>query len=48
MTKKELNEVIREIREETNERCLENPDTHMVLTAKTAIAVLKDVYEGVQ
>ena len=46
MTKSELNEIIKEIKEETNERVMQDPETHMVLTAPVAIAVLRDVFSG--
>lgn len=48
MTKNELNKIIREIKDTTNERVAKNTNDHIVLTAPVAIQVLKDVFEGVE
>lgn len=47
MTKQELNKIIRDIKSETNTRVSKDPDSHMPITAKVAIAVLQDVYREV-
>lgn len=45
MSKRE--QLIREIEEEANRRAGENPQTHYVLSAKAAIAVIEDLDSGV-
>lgn len=44
MTKNELKKTIREIKDFTNEKAMEDSDTHVVLTAPVAIAVLEHVF----
>ena len=45
MTTNQLNEIIREIKETANQRAGADSNTDFVLSAKVAIATLKDVYE---
>ena len=48
MTQNHLNEIIREIKDVANQRAGADSNTDFVLSAKTTIATLKDVYKGVE